>query len=64
MNSNATVAAARKRRIFLVDDHPLVREGLANLINGQNDRFKLVLLIKIKNDLMERNSHQRTPNRI
>jgi DNA-binding NarL/FixJ family response regulator len=37
MNSNPTVAAARKRRIFLVDDHPLVREGLANLINGQND---------------------------
>jgi DNA-binding NarL/FixJ family response regulator len=37
MNSNPTVAAARKRRVFLVDDHPLVREGLANLINGQND---------------------------
>ena len=37
MNSNPTVAAARKRRIFLVDDHPLVREGLSNLINGQND---------------------------
>src|SRR5215468_1670479 len=37
MNSNPTVAAARKRRIFLVDDHPLVREGLANLINGQDD---------------------------
>ena len=39
MNSNPTVAAARKRRVFLVDDHPLVREGLANLINGQNDLF-------------------------
>src|SRR5207237_10634314 len=37
MNSNPSVAAARKRRIFLVDDHPLVREGLTNLINGQND---------------------------
>lgn len=36
MNSNAS-AAARKRRIFLVDDHPLVREGLTNLINEQND---------------------------
>ena len=35
MNSNAS--AARKHRIFLVDDHPLVREGLTNLINGQND---------------------------
>ena len=37
MNSNPSVAPVRKRRIFLVDDHPLVREGLANLINGQND---------------------------
>src|SRR6202035_3661376 len=35
MNSNAS--AARKHRIFLVDDHPLVREGLTNLINEQND---------------------------
>ena len=26
-----------QRRIFLVDDHPLVREGLANLINQQGD---------------------------
>src|SRR5215467_6362241 len=37
MNSNLSVAGARKRRIFLVDDHPLVREGLTNLINGQDD---------------------------
>ena len=28
---------ARKSRIFIVDDHPLVREGLANLINQQAD---------------------------
>jgi len=28
---------ARKSRIFIVDDHPLVREGLTNLINGQDD---------------------------
>ncbi len=28
---------ATKHRIFLVDDHPLVREGLTNLINGQDD---------------------------
>jgi DNA-binding NarL/FixJ family response regulator len=26
-----------KRRVFLVDDHPLVREWLTNLINQQND---------------------------
>jgi DNA-binding NarL/FixJ family response regulator len=26
-----------KRRIFIVDDHPLVREGLTNLINRQPD---------------------------
>ena len=37
MNSNPSVVATRKRRVFLVDDHPLVREGLTNLINGQND---------------------------
>jgi len=28
---------ARKNRIFIVDDHPLVRDGLATLINGQDD---------------------------
>jgi len=27
----------RKYRIFIVDDHPLVREGLSNLINQQDD---------------------------
>jgi DNA-binding NarL/FixJ family response regulator len=37
MNSKPSPTGARKGRIFLVDDHPLVREGLANLINGQND---------------------------
>jgi DNA-binding NarL/FixJ family response regulator len=26
-----------RRRVFIVDDHPLVREGLANLINQQSD---------------------------
>jgi len=26
-----------RHRIFIVDDHPLVREGLANLINQQDD---------------------------
>jgi DNA-binding NarL/FixJ family response regulator len=26
-----------KKRVFLVDDHPLVREWLANVINQQGD---------------------------
>jgi DNA-binding NarL/FixJ family response regulator len=30
-------SAAKKRRIFIVDDHPLVREWLTNLINQQPD---------------------------
>jgi DNA-binding NarL/FixJ family response regulator len=29
--------AGRKHKVFIVDDHPLVREGLANLINQQTD---------------------------
>ena len=37
MNSDPPSSAPRRRRIFLVDDHPLVREGLTNLINGQSD---------------------------
>jgi DNA-binding NarL/FixJ family response regulator len=28
---------SQKKRIFIVDDHPLVREWLANLINQQSD---------------------------
>lgn len=34
MNSNPVI---NKFRIFIVDDHPLVREGLTNLINRQDD---------------------------
>ena len=37
MDSTSKTSEARKSRVFLIDDHPLVREGLANLINGQND---------------------------
>ena len=37
MNSAPSETEARKHRVFIVDDHPLVREGLTNLINGQND---------------------------
>jgi DNA-binding NarL/FixJ family response regulator len=28
---------ARKSRVFIVDDHPLVRDGLSTLINQEND---------------------------
>ena len=37
MNTGTSGTTARKHRVFIVDDHPLVREGLTNLINGQND---------------------------
>src|SRR5436189_1595320 len=37
MSSSPSITVPRRRRIFLVDDHPLVREGLTNLINGQTD---------------------------
>lgn len=37
MNQTSSVQAGHKRGVFLVDDHPLVREGLANLINQQDD---------------------------
>jgi DNA-binding NarL/FixJ family response regulator len=37
MNTRHSGTIARKNRIFIVDDHPLVREGLTNLINGQDD---------------------------
>jgi len=37
MNPGSSRTFARKSRVFIVDDHPLVREGLGNLINGQDD---------------------------
>ncbi len=37
MNSNTSETAVRKNGVFIVDDHPLVREGLTNLINRQSD---------------------------
>ena len=37
MNPSPSGPVARKSRVFIVDDHPLVREGLTNLINGQDD---------------------------
>jgi DNA-binding NarL/FixJ family response regulator len=32
-----TTTSSQKRTVFLVDDHPLVREWLSNLINQQSD---------------------------
>jgi DNA-binding NarL/FixJ family response regulator len=37
MNPSPSGTVARKSRVFIVDDHPLVREGLTNLINGQGN---------------------------
>src|SRR5262245_32975740 len=37
MNSESPITSMRKGQIFIVDDHPLVREGLTNLINVQID---------------------------
>jgi DNA-binding NarL/FixJ family response regulator len=37
MNEKSTDKSGSRHRIFIVDDHPLVREGLANLINQQPD---------------------------
>jgi DNA-binding NarL/FixJ family response regulator len=37
MNEKITDKSGARHRVFIVDDHPLVREGLANLINQQPD---------------------------
>jgi DNA-binding NarL/FixJ family response regulator len=37
MNTKPSGTVSSKSRVFLVDDHPLVREGLTNLINEQDD---------------------------
>jgi DNA-binding NarL/FixJ family response regulator len=37
MTPGTSGTIARKHGVFIVDDHPLVREGLTNLINQQSD---------------------------
>lgn len=37
MNEKNNDKSGSRHRVFIVDDHPLVREGLANLINQQAD---------------------------
>jgi DNA-binding NarL/FixJ family response regulator len=37
MNAGPSGTVAPKHCVFIVDDHPLVREGLTNLINRQSD---------------------------
>jgi DNA-binding NarL/FixJ family response regulator len=34
---NNTIPAARKTRILVVDDHPIIRDGLTELINNEAD---------------------------
>jgi DNA-binding NarL/FixJ family response regulator len=34
---NQSVSPARKNRVFVVDDHPIVRQGLALMINRESD---------------------------
>ena len=37
MNAKPKAAAARQKRIVIIDDHPMMREGLTQLIGGQPD---------------------------
>ena len=37
MNLGSSETVPQKSRVFLVDDHPLVRDGLANLLDAQDD---------------------------
>ena len=39
MSSERKHPVKRKRTVFVIDDHPIVREGLARLINGEADLF-------------------------
>jgi len=37
MSSRKTPATAVRKRLLILDDHPMMREGLAQLINNEND---------------------------
>jgi DNA-binding NarL/FixJ family response regulator len=37
LDAPTNAAPGQKRRIFIVDDHPIVRQGLAQLINNEQD---------------------------
>ena len=37
MSSRKTPATAARKRLLILDDHPMMREGLAQLINNEND---------------------------
>lgn len=61
MTRKQVVTAKQKNRIFIVDDHPIVRKGLTQLINqepdltvcseAENAEIALELLKKVKPDL-------------
>src|SRR6266550_7341946 len=57
-----TESSAPKRRVFIVDDHPILRQGITQLINQEKDlmvcwesetaREALAALAKAKPDIM------------
>ena len=62
MSNPKGAAAAKKKRVLVLDDHPMMREGMAQLINNQSDltvcgeagtgREALDMAAKLKPDLM------------
>ncbi len=37
MSESATIAGRARHRVFLIDEHPVCRHGMAQLINGEHD---------------------------
>ena len=62
MNPNQKPVAGRKARILIVDDHPITREGLANLIRQTSDltvcgeaadaEHSIAMIVETKPDLV------------